>query len=88
MENITDENELLHDIICNLEYNFYPDEYGFQILTNVRYRNMSSIKEAYLCSLDGSKSFKITCEEVDITSLPYIERNNLENYLKDQKITK
>lgn len=79
--NITDKNEVLYEIISNLEYSICQDDYGFEVLTKARYTGLSSIPHAYLCSADGSKLFKITCEEVDMDSLPEEEKEKLNEHI-------
>lgn len=65
-----DKNELLQEINTNLGYNFEPDLYGFNMLTHTRYTKVNSIPAAYFASLDKTKVYKITCEEVSISDLP------------------
>ena len=75
--NITPD-EVLEKINTNLAYNFYKEDFGFDMLTSTRYRDIKSIPAAYFCTLDGTKLFKIVCEEVTVDDLPEEEKGNLE----------
>ncbi len=76
--------KLLEIINTNLEYNFYPDEHGFYILTHTRYRNLSGIKAAYFKSFDG-KIFKLVCKEISKNALPKAEKEVLDKLQEDEK---
>ena len=66
-------DELLQVINTDLGYNFESDLYGFNMLTHTRYTKIQSIPAAYFASLDKTKVYKITCEEVSIDDLPQKE---------------
>ncbi len=63
-------DELLQVINTDLGYNFESDLYGFNMLTRTRYTNVNSIPAAYFASLDKTKLYKITCEDVSVSDLP------------------
>lgn len=73
--------KVLEWINTNLGYRFHAEDYEFCMLTHTRYLNLPGINAAYYASLDGKKVFKVTCEEIDVSSLPKEESKELKEAL-------
>ena len=77
--------EMLQEICTSMGYNHEPDEDGFAMLTSTRYTDIKSIPEMYVSTVDNTKVYKLTIEEVRIKDLPNEERDCLNDYIERRK---